>query len=356
MKKTLLAVTVFAGILSADAQITITQADIAPLYTVLQEARDTMPTVLPGSAGASQTWNFAALNNHLLDTLTFTLPQFTPYDTTFPNANMAIIRRSQGVDSYNYAILSANDMQIAGGAADPLGTGTNIALAYANPEMFLDFPTTYNTSYTDTAGGTTQFYYGIDPGIGFVIDSVRVHTRVLKNSDVDAWGSCTTPLGTYNVIRQNTMRTQYDTIDIYALGFWQDGFFMQEDSARTYTYWANSLGYPVVELTDDQNLGNITSATWTQSQPAQTNISDPVMSGSIRLYPNPASDLLFVDTEKNAAWLELYTSDGRLASRSELNGIHNSIGLENMSSGLYIFRVCDRAGNTIERGKINLAR
>lgn len=341
---------------AAQAQITVTSADVAPIYTVLKEARDTTPTVLPGGTGSNQTWNFSALANQGLDTLTFTLPQFTPYASTFPSSNLAIIRRSQGVDSYNYANLSSSSLDVVGSAADPFSTGNNIAIQLPNPETITVFPSTMNTSFNDQAGGTFQFYFGVDPGIGFTIDSVRVHTRIQKNAVVDAWGSCTTPLGTYNVIRQNTMRTQWDTIDIYALGFWQNEFITQEDSARTYTYWTNGLGFPVVELTDDQNLGVITRATWTQSQPSQNGIAETVNAGSVRLYPNPASDVLFIDTDNAAALVELYSADGRLAASETLTGIHNRIGTENLSAGLYVFQVKDRSGKVIERGKFNIGR
>lgn len=354
MKKSLLAVSAVLCAFAAQAQITISQADVAPLFTVALQATDTTPTVLPGIAGTNQTWNFSALNNQGIDSVEFTLPQFTPYGPSFPNSNTAIHQHGAAGVTYSFANNLSTGFAVNGIVSDPLGTGA-IAIDMFDPELIIAFPTNYNTVVSDTAHGFAQFYYGQDPGIGFTVDSVRLHTSIFKNGVVDAWGSCTTPLGTYNVLRQNVLRRQMDTIDIYAFGNWAPAFFTQEDSNRVYTYWANGLGFPVAELTDQQDLGMITRATWTQSQTIGMN--EYAHESSAKLYPNPASGTLFIETaDKNAAWTEIFGTDGRLLLRTEMTGSITGIDVSTLAAGMYIYRTSDSQGKPLSHGKFNIAR
>jgi len=100
MKKSLLTISICALATLASAQITITQADIAPLFTQVRVASDTAPTVTPGSPGTNQTYNLAGLLNDKVDTLTFTLPQFTPSTNNHSNSNRAMIQGSGSSAAY----------------------------------------------------------------------------------------------------------------------------------------------------------------------------------------------------------------------------------------------------------------
>jgi len=355
MKKSLLAFSALLTGSAAFAQISITQNDIGPVYNVIEQARDTTPTVTQGGSGANQTWNFAALANQAMDTMTFTMPSYTPYDTAFQNANLAVVQRSNGFDSYLYLEKNPATLDAWGQAMqNPFGSGT-VVLGFNDPERMATFPMTYNTSFNDMATSNAQFYFGQDLGFG-QIDSVRIKTIVYKNSLVDGWGTCITPLGTYNAIRQNTMRTQYDTIDIYMFGSWIDDAFTQEDSARTYSYWANNMGMPVVDLVDDQNLGTITQARWISAQPQLIGIPEQNKAKTVSLYPNPASGTLFIETaEAKAAWAEIYSTDGRLLLRRELNGPRTQLDLD-LASGFYLWQVSDANGKPLDKGKLCITK
>lgn len=75
---------------------------------------------------------------------------------------------------------------------------------------------------------------------------------------------------------------------------------------------------------------------------------------SIRVYPNPATDYLTVQSEDALlSRIELLNQTGQLLISEKLNhtGSHN-IELGKMSSGLYIYRLYDKAGNAVLSKKL----
>lgn len=350
MKKSLLAISGLTILTSVGAQTTITTADLPALLTVVHQTRDTTMTQSPGGSGTAQTYNFTALLDQQEDSTTFTNPMWTPFGSSFPQSNMALMI-NQG-DAYIYAENTGSELLVHGQAADPFGNGM-VALSFSNPETQMTFPAAYGGGFADTAGGINQFYLGFDPGVGFTIDSVRVHTTIVKYSDYDAWGSAQTPLGTFNVLRQNTWRRQIDTIDIYAFGQWAPNFFSQLDSNRTYSYWANGIGSPIVELTDQDDLGQITDCRWVLANPAVTGIPSNDNSATVNAYPNPATDAIAFSTPEGKGSIELIDVTGRVVKSVVINSDVTRIDVTDLAAGSYTWRVI---GSNTQVGKLQIAR
>lgn len=349
MKKQLLLVSGLVALTSLSAQITLTSADLPQLYSVPHQATDTTMTQSPGNSGSNQTYVFTGLLNQQEDSVTFTLPQFTPYAASYPGANMAQIV-NQG-DAFVFLFSDNSGLEVHGQAADPFGTGV-VAIGFTNPERIMAFPAAYGSSFADTASGVTQFYLGIDPGIGFVVDSVKIHSWIHKDSEYDGWGTCQTPLNTFNVLRQNTYRHQVDTIDIFAFGQWAPNFFSQTDSTRTYTYWANSVGFPIVELTDQDDLGQITNCTWLVAMPAVTGIPvNETPAGTISAYPNPATYVLNFETPSAEGTVEITDMAGRVVKTINVTSSQTRVDISELASGMYTYRLAGQA----TAGKVQVA-
>lgn len=348
MKKQLLFLSIAGMASTLNAQITLTSADMPTPLQVYHQASDTTMTQSPGNAGASQTYSFAGLLNQSEDSLTFTLPQWTPYGSSFPQSNMAAIVNLG--DAYMYANVTTSVFEINGQAFDPAGNGV-IPFTFSNPETQIVFPASYGSSFADTASGVNQFYLGYDPGIGFTVDTVRVHSNIYKTSDFDGWGTCQTPLGTYNVLRQNTFRKQIDTIDIYAFGNWMPNAFSQEDSMRTYAYLANGFGMPIVELQDQDDLGQITSCTWLPALPSLTGIPANEPERMVNAYPNPASEYVTFDTPASEGTIEIVDLSGRVVKTAVINSTTTYVNIADLSAGMYTYRV-----NGQFAGKVQVVR
>ena len=141
MKKTFLFSVLSIIFLNSNAQITITSADLATIGKVVFQAHDTLPTITPGNAGASQTWNFDTLNNHKQDTMTFTNPTWGPFASMFPTSNIAV----QSDGGFMYLNNSASGLEFLGQAKD------SMIVKYNPVRLFLKFPATYNNSFKDTS-------------------------------------------------------------------------------------------------------------------------------------------------------------------------------------------------------------
>lgn len=348
MKKQILFLSLAGFAATANAQVTITSADQPVPLQVYLQAQDTNYTQTPGNPGASQTYNFTCLNQQE-DTMTFTLPQWTPYGTNYPNSNMAV--EFNGGAAFFYGNFSSSIFEVNGQAADPLGTGI-IALTFSNPETQMIYPAAYGSSFADTAGGVNQFYYGMDPGIGFTVDSIRIKTWIFKASDYDGWGTCTTPLGTNNVLRQNTYRLQVDTLDIYAFGNWATDFYIMRDSARTYSYWANGIGMPVAELEEGYDLGTTTNFTWLPAMPTVSGVSTLPATQIITSYPNPASDAIIFNTDANEGVIEIIDMTGRVVKTANINSTSTYMNVTDLADGMYTYRVTT---TNVVTGKVQVA-
>jgi hypothetical protein len=193
-------------------------------------------------------------------------------------------------------------------------------------------------------------------GVGFVIDSVHIHTTVYKTAFVDGWGVVTTPLGTFNCVRLNALRHQIDTVDIQTMNTWIPGAFVQDDSSRLYTYWANSIGYPLAELTDAQDFGTITSATWIPALVQQyVGVSEFANTTNMNVYPNPSVETVtFVSNGANVSVINILNINGQIIRSAEVTADQTSINVSDLASGMYFYQALDANGTVLEKGKLNV--
>jgi hypothetical protein len=335
------------------AQVTLTQSDIAPFYTTILVNNDTTPTVTEGNPGANQTYDLSALNAQGADTLVFSDPNWTPNGANFPGSNEVLIYNTS--QAFIYFANSSTSSQISGQAIDPLGTGI-IDVAFSDFEKVLDFPFSYNSTFSDVARGTAYTYLGYDPGIGFQVDSVRIKTTIIKTSTADGYGDVITPLDTFNTLRINTIRRQIDTIDIQTMNTWIYDAVVQEDSVRNYTYWTNGIGFPVAELSDYQDLGVITSATWIPSLPQyNVGISEFAAKPNMTVYPNPSIEIVtFVSNGSNASVIYIMNASGQIVRSANVTADQTSVNVSDFASGIYFYQAVNKDGVIVEKGKISV--
>lgn len=236
---------------TANAQITITQADISGTgTTVLNAVVDNIPanSISVGGTGA-QTWDFSSLQLTSFDTLNFVDPATTPYGNLFGSANTAL--QSSATDGYTYIDLNASSMSIVGlGGYDINSNGVTLTanLQIEPASTILEFPSTLGTSFTTNSATDST----LEDTFTGQFDSLRIRRRFITNSTFDAYGDCTTPAGTYTTIRQFNTEITIDSIWGYNALFniWIP---VQQEYDTTYRYlWlANGEDYFVCELRTD---------------------------------------------------------------------------------------------------------
>ncbi len=264
MKKTVLIVSSLCiGIMGANAQITLTSADMPTPTQIIYQANDTMPTVSVGSASATtQNWDFTALAQHTVDTSTV-LPYSAMPNSAFSTANIIVKQGSSGL--YGYGISSSSSMLIlgGGGSLNILGSPTPINQINTPAEIAFKFPASYDSAFISDYVSDARFHFGHTVQ-GITVDSIHRKSEVHKTSHIDAFGTMTTPSGgPYNVLRYKETTVSHDTAKAFFFGGWQDiPGGISESTTVTYTWWANGMGAALAKATMDSTSSTVVSVQW----------------------------------------------------------------------------------------------
>ncbi len=344
MKKTLLTLSAVATTLALNAQITITSNDVVgPLDIVIQNS-DTVPSVAIGSGGANQTWDFSTgLVAHEEDTMAFTAANWLPNHSSFPNANLAVEQDGMEI----YLEKSSSALSVIGFAGDPFGLGSPIISPINPGDVIINFPANYNDSYNNYSMQRMSF-----PGsaIGLPVDSVVAITHTTKTGTVDGWGTLTTPLGSFDALRFNTMSVSTDSTWGYTFGIatlMDDG----GDTTYTYNYWSDApdTGFPLMEIDHDGN-DNPNRITWLKVNPIASITENKV---EINLYPNPVSEVLTLEGTTNGTY-NLTDINGKLVASGTTNPGQTTIDVQQLESGLYLISLQNANGTIISNQKVEV--
>lgn len=262
MKNILFLTSLFSFLsLSLVAQITVTRSDFpsrGDVFFILED--DDMSGLTAGGTGM-QTWNFTSLDVNNLDTILFveptlTPPYATPFDTLFPNSNLALSGAIGGV----YLNISNDSLMLDGVAADLLGQGF-VTPININPDLkLIEFPANYLNSFSST--GVVDTIIDTVIGIADKIRLIRTQTNIVA---LDAYGTLNLPNGSHQTLRMFT--TEIIDNELF-LGTTIGGNITWvpqpaiaaslDDTIYRYNWIAKNEGYYVMEAIADQN-GNLES-------------------------------------------------------------------------------------------------
>lgn len=276
MRKSLLIITSFCfGIVSANAQITLTTADMPSPTKIRYMANDTLPTVSIGNSDTIQTWDFTAVTQHTVDTSTV-MPYASIPNAVFSSATMAVQLGS--ANFYGYLQNTSSSFTFLGGSGIIDVQGSPIAVNQINTpaEILFNFPTSFDSSFTNNYTSSAKFFFGQQIN-GFYIDSVHQRSYVEKTSVVDAYGTLTTLLGgPYNVLRVMETKETHDTTQAFFFGGWNNiPGGITSSFTKTYSWWANGIGTSLAKATVDSN-GTVTNLEWLTALP-----SDPPLTAAV---------------------------------------------------------------------------
>jgi hypothetical protein len=347
------------------AQIVINSSDFPQIGSLYFEASDTLPAVsiVPGATGANQNYLFTPLHQHSLDSLQFLSPSNFAFSSQVPTAQIAINQ----LGGYAFAQIGNNKVELVGFAGNFQGFGIPVEIVYSNPQTILQFPTTFGLTYKDTSAFRSTF-----PGpaqYSSFVDSVRIGHYGTSESTVDAWGTITTPLGQFDVLRNKTVETSRDSIfgkkqGSPLLGNWTLipfallGVQIQNpivNNTTTYDYLSKEKGYFVVRLVIDNTDGTTQSLRYLSAP--NVGIQDPNQVANVMVYPNPANEEVNIDyigtANANAKILDI---NNREVAKQELVSGTNSINTSSLSSGFYFVQVWSSKGQNFLNTKISVSK
>ncbi|HXB12371.1 MAG TPA: T9SS type A sorting domain-containing protein, partial [Bacteroidia bacterium] len=313
-------------------------------------ATDSTSTYTPGGPSATaQTWNFGALNHEKVNTISFMAPSSTKYASKFSSSDN-LADTTSGVSGYYYFDNSASQFAVQGVeeiVAGPASTSFQIFINL-NPEYVqATLPATYGTKLNGVSHGSYEFApTGV---VAFAYDSIKVNTQISYWDTVDAYGTMTTPTGTYQVIRENHWDITIDSAKgRSSAGAWST---LQSTKVKTheYNWYANGVGYILVQMIMDSNTSG-TKIVWDSSAPASVN--EISYNGKVNAFPNPCtSNITFTTTINTLQYINVYDVTGRKVEQVEMKNGTSNLNTSVFAPGMYLYTLNDANGNLVDRGK-----
>jgi hypothetical protein len=330
---------------AAPAQITITQSDMPVLGKTIESALDTVPGVTPGSAGTNQTWSFGSLKTQTTILDTFVLPSHTLYDSSFLTSGIA--DSTLGTEGYTYYVSNSSAYSSTGFVADYvvyLGI-----IPYNTPFIQISFPAVYG----DNSGGISSGYDAI-PIMYASYDSARATTQITYRDTIDAWGSMTTPAGTFSVLRQKHFELDVDSLFLYN-GLVKVWGLYEAKTTKNYQYrwYAKGINFLLADMQMDTNNAKPTRVQWFIAN--VTGINTVTQHAYINAYPNPCDNMVSISSSCSLpSVLTVFDVTGRLVSTLMMNNGKQFINTSKLPEGIYLFRVCTETGDFVNEGKFTV--
>ncbi len=359
MRKNLLFISLMFLSFIVNAQITITESDILSIGELNISAVDTLPSrisaISPGNSGANQTWNFTTVVNIYNDTVEAVSPTGIPFAASYPNANMVVKTRFNNAPAHYYLKKDVNELFVYGISADVANTQSLTNLPFVPGFSLIKFPSTYNNTYTDNYKSFLKMPAPANP---LNADSIKRNAHTNRVSLIDAWGSITTPTGTFaNTIRQKVTEITIDTMwaKVPVLGWYQ--ISTSNDTIVTYSWWAPEIGMPVCEIEHYPHTTPTTNQVKWYIDPA-SNVADNAGLNEFSIFPNPASteiSLSKLDLSKEYI-VSIFDMLGKEIKRVVIRDVNSyRLNTDGIQNGLYFINVNEN-GKALKTEKILISK
>jgi hypothetical protein len=191
--------------------------------------------------------------------------------------------------------------------------------------VIMNFPFSYGNSF-DTYGKLE-----VDLG------GMTMVQKTWITNEADAWGTITTPHGTYsNVLRVKTTTTDSTLLYIGGNLVFGDGF-----ASLDYAWYSNNHRMPVFEILGDyEEEYNVWQASYLVSE--TVGIREKTMF-SLNVYPNPASSYVYVEIPEPDGNLVIKMTDlnGRMVNQAIIpeNQQKYRLDTDNIPGGMYFIQL-----------------
>ena len=375
MKK-LLPLFVLGTVASASAQVVIDQSDFPTVGTTITFGNDNdCSTVSLGitATGGVQTYDVASLETDDLFDVGFYDPTTVDGGSDFPSADLAV---DQIGGIYAFAELNSGSVDIIGLGGDfagQLGSPIPIvvSLVAENPWTLFEFPASVNSPVLmDTAIFEGKFFSdGLVPAQFSAFwdpDSVQVKRVIYYEVEVTGDGTLTDALGgAHNVIKTNVIETSIDTIWGWtASGGWArppalvEGLIGVPSNATIYRtrFISKELGYYVTDITTEANGTPISASHVSDQSECCTGVEEIVAAGQNVLYPNPTNDFIRVRTGGDIYEFNVFDMSGKLLMSELLTVDGQTVSVDGLSTGLYIFQMVDESGKVAHTSRLSVLK
>ena len=315
----------FLFTMAATAQPVITYNGNASQIGDTYQIAGASGTFDPGPGGANQNWDFSDINATLSYTVNVVNPASTPFADVFTESTHAF-HTTGSSEGYSYGEINSSEWLNDGVGFDP-GGDTESVIHYTNPVKLMQYPFSFNNTYTDSYFASYS-----------LVEGMVTHHNGTITATADAWGSVTTPAGTYN----NTLRVKEERN--FTDSIWIDGVFVYTTSStQTDYYWYTASSHSsVISISE---TGDGTSVTYRSET---VGIEDNPLLSQVSIYPNPAGNTLNIklpegDIENTE--ISVVNLTGQQMLQLENNGNHQlQADISGLAPGIYFLTIKSNSG------------
>ncbi len=308
--------------LSLTAQPVITYNGNAPQIGDAYNLSGDIGSYDPGPSGTNQNWDFSNITPVFSSSPRAVDPASTPFSNDFPEATIAFAQSEEN-ETFIYSQISTSEMLNVGLGNDPGNGGNELIIHYTDAVKLLQYPFSYSDTYADS-------YFTAYSLMGEMLTHEWGNITVTA----DAWGSVTTPSGTFNnTLRIKSERTYTDSV-------WVSGMFIGANTYNqtSYEWYTSTSHFPVVSISVTSDG---TTATY-RTDGLGVGEGDLIHS-QINAYPNPATNRIDVKLPKGSRVdMEIYVLDlqGKQVAQLKNTGSNElSADISGLAPGEYVIPI-----------------
>lgn len=340
-----------------NAQITLTDQHFSTANESYIFSTLTDPTIDFASTGAGYTWNFGSLtptsqrttinqpmsSASQLSMLFFGSFAPTEYKATYFGSTTDIpIDQLTGalpvtIDDINQFTRKTSS-KITSVGFEFILSGNGIPAKSDTIETRYELPLTYGDAYS--SNGYTRL--DLNP----IYDGEWRQHRT-RNSNVDGWGTITTPFGTFQALRIHHVITEIDSLYVTAggTGFWIP---LPIPTAHEYEWRAMEEKEPVMRIkTNDVAGQEVVSSIEYRDNYNGLGIEEASVSSFVG--PNPMKDQLNLQSNEELINIMIIDASGKIVFHDVLAGHTYGVNVANFTNGIYTVVVETSAGTDIHK-------
>ena len=361
-------------------QITVTNAGFPQAGDTLITAVDNLPDNIAITApGGDQTWNFSGLEAPFSRRTIYGEAADGSAGADFPNATV-VANIAEGADGYFK--VTENTVELLGlFGADPAQLGLEILTRFNPPVIVRRAPMNFfdvnqSESSLKLPFATDNLPGGIFDQLPISPDSLRLDIVSDRLDIVDAWGTLTTPNGTYEVLREK--RTEVRETQIWAkVGIlpWADvtalaigalppeaADLLGNDTIITHNFFADGVKEPIAVLTLNSDETAVENVEYKSNDITTSVQSANALQPGVYAFPNPAVDNVrfeFSNLEPGNYDLKLFNILGAevWSDKFFINGNRAiKIDISRLKKGTYLYNLVNDKGKTITTRRLIIVR
>jgi hypothetical protein len=290
-----------------------------------------------GNAGANQSWDFSTVGASGFITSFLKSPADVTGSSNYPGVTY-IETYDEGGFTFSEFMQEGNDSLTTLGVRDVI-LETDISFVYENPLRSLIYPFSYESAYSDVFKG----------------QGTNASYLVFRNGNAsytaDAWGTLTTPIGTFaNTLRVKTIMSVKDNINFNGI---PNPPAISSDSSVTYSWISPELPGVILFSITNGIFDNEEYSSGYYGELSGVGFSTIKSAVEFTISPNPATTHFSILNEtgklKSAG---IYSVDGRLirSISHEINSTSRStISTQGISPGVYLVQLETKEGISSQR-------